>query len=138
METRIAGLGRRLASAVYEGLMVTAILLVASLSFLLASPDAANSPLRPVFQLYLFGVLGLYFTWFWTHGGQTLPMKAWRIRLVNSNGEPVNRGRAWIRFLLAWPAILIAGIGLLWAVIDRERQFLHDRLAGTRIVRVEG
>ena len=133
-----AGLARRLASAVYEALVVAAILLVASLGFLLLRPDAAGSPARPVFQFYLLGVVGLYFTWFWTHGGQTLPMKAWRIRVVKANGHAVDWRTAWIRFALAWPAYLLAGAGVLWALFDRDRQFLHDRLAGTRVVGVTG
>lgn len=118
--------------------MVVAILLVASLGFLLLSPDPASSPVRPIFQFYLLGVVGLYFTWFWTHGGQTLPMKAWRIRVVRANGDAVDWGTAWIRFALAWPAYLLGGAGLLWALFDRDRRFLHDRLAGTRVVCVAG
>jgi len=134
-DTGRAGLPRRLASAVYEVLLVIAILLVAGLAFLMVSPDAATSSVRPLFQLYLLGILGLYFTWFWTHGGQTLPMKAWGIKLVRSDGAPVAGRTAWLRFLLAWPAALLCGGGFLWALLDRDRQFLHDRLAGTRIVR---
>jgi uncharacterized RDD family membrane protein YckC len=132
-----AGLLRRLASLVYECLVVLALLLVASLLFLPASPEAASSPLRPLFQGYLASIIGLYCTWFWTHGGQTPPMRAWKLRLVRRDGGAVTWPQALLRFLLAFPSIGLAGAGLLWALVDRERQFVHDRLAGTRIVRSE-
>jgi uncharacterized RDD family membrane protein YckC len=117
--------------------MVAAILLAASSLFLLLSPNAAATPVRPVFQLYLLGLLGLYFTWFWTHGGQTAPMRAWKIRVVMEDGQPLNWGRAWARFLLAIPGLLAFGAGFAWALIDVDRQYLHDRLAGTRLVRAD-
>jgi len=131
-----AGVLRRVASLVYEGLMVLAILMVASLPFLLAIPDAASGPWRAVFQLYLAGTVGLYLTWFWTHGGQTVAMRAWKIRLARADGTALDWRRACLRCVLAPPSIGIAGIGVLWALIDRDRQFLHDRMAGTLVVRV--
>ena len=75
-----------------------------------------------------------YFLWFWIHGGQTLAMKTWKLRLCESQtgGRPPLR-QLLLRFSLAWPSVLFFGIGLLWALVDRDRQFLHDRLAGTRI-----
>lgn len=131
------GLARRLASLVYESLIVLALLLVAGLLFLLASPDAATTAMRPLFQAYLLAVIGLYFAWFWTHGGQTAAMRAWRLRVLRRDGAPLSWRDAGLRFLLAFPSIGLAGLGLLWALADRDGQFLHDRLAGTRIVRGE-
>ncbi len=83
---------------------------------------------------HLFLVLLVYFCWFWTHGGQTLAMKTWRIRIVEREGRPLQPLRALLRFLLCWPSICLFGVGLLWALIDQDRQFLHDRLAGTYVV----
>ena len=60
-------------------------------------------------------------------------MKTWRIRLVAADGGAVSPGQAILRFVLCWPSLLLAGVGLLWALVDRDRQFLHDRLAGTRL-----
>ena len=99
--------------------------LVGALTRFLASPG--------VLWAHLFLVLCVYFTWFWTHGGQTLAMKTWRIRLVAADGGAVSPGQAILRFVLCWPSLLLAGVGLLWALVDRDRQFLHDRLAGTRL-----
>lgn len=132
-----AGLARRLAGMVYESLIVLALLLVSSLAFLLVSPDAAATAARPLFQAYLLGIIGLYFTWFWTHGGQTIAMRAWRLRVLRRDGEPLSWRDAWLRFGLAVLSVGLVGLGLLWSLVDRNRQFLHDRLAGTTIVRTD-
>jgi uncharacterized RDD family membrane protein YckC len=63
-------------------------------------------------------------------------MKTWRIRLVQANGDTLTFKQAVLRFFLALLGLLLAGAGFWWALVDRDRQFLHDRLAGTRLVRV--
>ena len=136
-----ATLLRRLSSLVYESLIVLALLLLGGLAFLLLLHLAVGRDASAGWPLWLFRgwillVLGVYFGWFWTRGGQTLPMRTWRLRLVGTDGTPVSRRQALLRFLLAWPSILIAGAGLAWALVDRDRQFLHDRLAGTRVVHI--
>lgn len=87
--------------------------------------------------LHLFSVLLLYFGWLWKRQGQTLAMQTWKIRLVSANGKALGSRQIVLRYLLAWPSLLLGGIGLLWALADRDRQFLHDRLAGTRLVRLQ-
>jgi uncharacterized RDD family membrane protein YckC len=63
-------------------------------------------------------------------------MKTWRLRLVDASGRPLRPTQAVLRYLAAWPCVLIGGVGFLWALLDPEKRFLHDRIAGTRIVRV--
>lgn len=118
----------------YESLLLVGVL---ALSFL-----TPNMVIGMLWQVVLPGwaqwlhvaiVLGIYFVWLWHRSGQTLAMKTWRIRIVAHDGAPPSVGRALVRYLLAWPAVL-SGTALLWALLDRDRQFLHDRLAGTRIV----
>ena len=85
--------------------------------------------------VHLFLVLALYFLWFWRHGGQTLAMQTWRLQLVSaSNGGRVSLAQALLRYALCWFSCLCFGASLIWAFFDRDRQFLHDRLAGTRII----
>ena len=116
----------------YESLVLGAVLFVAVLIFiLLRNPQAPGA--MPFFRAYLFLVMAGYFTWFWTHGGQTVAMKTWRFRVLQRDGTPLPFLRAFLRYLLAWISVL-SGIGILWALLDREGQFLHDRLAGTRLV----
>lgn len=137
-----ATLLRRLGSLVYESLIVVALLLLSGLAFLLplhalTGHDASGGWALWLFRAWILAVLGTYFVWFWTRGGQTLPMRTWRLRVVDTRGSPLRLRRALYRYLLAWPSVLAGGAGLAWALVDRDGQFLHDRLAGTRLVRIE-
>jgi uncharacterized RDD family membrane protein YckC len=126
---------RRLASMCYESLLllaVLAVLLILPHVLLGAFAQRLASPI--VVQAHCFVVLLVYFIWFWSNGGQTLAMKTWRIRLVTRAGQAVPPGQALLRYLLCWPSLCLAGAGLVWALFDRDRQFLHDRLAGTQLV----
>ncbi len=84
--------------------------------------------------LHVVLVFGGYFIWYWTHGGQTLAMQTWKLQISTPSGVPPAPTFLVLRYLLAWPSVLFYGAGILWALFDRDRQFLHDRLAGTRIV----
>ena len=122
---------RRLFSMLYEALVMFGVLFTAIMVFMLFR-DPAVPGAKPFFQAYLFLVLAWYFTWFWTHGGQTVAMRAWRLRVERRDGQPLHFAQACLRFALAWLSVL----SILWAFIDRDNQFLHDRLAGTRLVMV--
>jgi uncharacterized RDD family membrane protein YckC len=159
-----AGLARRLASAVYEVLLLAALLFFVNFLLLpLVSPGQAQTaraltmpdlPLRVVLFCAVFAAAALYFVGCWTGGRRTLPMKTWRIHLVDATGGALDYKTALVRYLAAWigPGLALAtyafakpfglgGIALvplalnyLAAFVDPERQFLHDRIAGTRIV----
>lgn len=132
-----AGLRRRLASLVYELLLAFAMAFMAGLLFYGAASERLSGPTRHLFQAYLLAVLGVYFVWCWRRGGQTLPMKTWKLRLVSCDGGAVSVRLACVRYLLACVSVALAGAGFLWALFDRDGQFLHDRIAGTRIVRTD-
>ncbi len=85
--------------------------------------------------LHIVLVLGLYFVWLWRRDGQTLAMKTWRLKLESAiTGGRLSLPQALLRYALSWFSLLFFGAGILWAFFDRDRQFLHDRLSGTRIV----
>ena len=127
----------RLASLVYEMVLLVGILFLAALAFLLVATDASAGWKRALFQLWLLSVLGIYFGYCWTRTGQTLPMKAWRLRVQRADGGGLlNWRQAAFRFVTACWTVAPLGLTFFWALFDRDRQFLHDRLAGTRIVRL--
>lgn len=130
-----AGLRRRLASLSYESLLVLGVLSVAFLLPQLALGMAAGIVLPgPVMVIHVFLVLGAYFIWYWRRSGQTLAMQTWKLKLVAHDGSAPATRQLVLRYCLCWPSLLFYGAGLLWALLDRDRQFLHDRLAGTRII----
>lgn len=127
----------RLASMLYESVLLAGVLAVAFLlPHALLGYFAHYAAAPGTLWGHLFLLLFAYFAWFWLHGGQTLAMKTWRIRLINAQDEPLELWQVILRYLLAWPSLGLAGAGLWWSLIDRDRQFLHDRLARTRLVRV--
>ena len=132
-----AGLGRRVLALIYEALLLVALIFLSSLPFVMIAHEADRAAARPLFQLYLLTVAAAYFVWQWRGGGQTLAMKTWRMRLVTRESSPLSLRHAAGRFLFAVPGALLLGVGFLWALVDREGLFLHDRLAGTKIVRSE-
>lgn len=128
-----ASLKRRLACLLYESLVVFSILLI---GFLL--PQVVLSGFGMVFTprllwAHILILLMIYFMWCWLNGGQTLPMKTWKIQLVGRDGKRIRPTQALLRYLAAWPSTLLL-IGLLWALFDKEHLFLHDRIAGTRLI----
>ncbi|HEY3596064.1 MAG TPA: RDD family protein [Paraburkholderia sp.] len=150
---------RRLATLVYEGVILFGIVFFAGYLFSTLTQQRNGLTHHNLLAAWIGLVIGVYFVWCWTHGGQTLPMKTWRLRVVRArDGAPVSWPRAIVRYGLAWlwflpPLALHPLFGLTvphtllvaaawfvaWAATGRlldDRQFLHDRLAGTRIVTV--
>ena len=161
----MAGLLPRLGAATYEALLVTALVFLTGFLMLpLVSPGNAATatgltvpPVAARVALFcvLFSVAALYFVWSWTGGRRTLPMKTWHIRVALADGTPPDGKTALLRYLAAWigPSLALIGVALLrdrgsstlalglmgfnflWAAVDPDRQFLHDRMAGTRVLR---
>lgn len=128
---------RRLICMLYESFLVFGVAIFASLPLLGVAGFSADGWMRHAYQGYLFLAIGLYFVWCWRQRGQTLAMKTWKLRLVGSGGARITLRQAMLRYACAWPSLLLGGVGILYAYADPERRFLHDRLAGTRIVIAE-
>ena len=151
------GVLRRLACFVYEGVLLFGVWMVAGWLWSALTQQRHALHGRHGLMAFLFIVMTIYFTWFWSHGGQTVAMKAWHIRVVDRHGAELTQRRALARSLLAWiwvvPAtaaawlaglhglgsiigLMIVGV-LAYAALARlqpQRQFLHDMLCGTRLV----
>jgi uncharacterized RDD family membrane protein YckC len=129
------GMLRRLASMLYESILLFAIAFLATWLFQFAAGTLRVEGWRMhVLQLFLLTVFALYFLWCWLRSGQTLAMKTWRIRLVAKAGHArLPPKAALLRFLYAL-LLVPTLVGVLWALVDRDRQFLHDRLAGSLLI----
>lgn len=128
-----AGLARRLAALCYDALLLLALLFVATLPWVLFARGEPLDPLAHVaYRGYLIGVSGLFFGWFWTHGGQTLGMRAWRLRLTGNDGGAVKPRAAAIRFAVGLASLGLLGLGFWWALFGTRRTW-HDRAANTRV-----
>jgi uncharacterized RDD family membrane protein YckC len=137
-EAPAASFARRACALVYEALVLCVLFLAAAVPFVAITHGADAFVTRPLFQAYLVAVAASYFVWQWRRGGQTLPMKTWRLRIVTQAGAALSLRHASTRFLFALAGCVLAGAGFLWALVDREGLFLHDRLAGTKIIMDEG
>jgi uncharacterized RDD family membrane protein YckC len=152
---------RRFACMMYEGVLLFGVVFLAGYLFDTLTQSRNALMLRHGRQAILFVAIGVYFFMCWRKRGQTLPMKTWNIRLVDRNGAAPPAGRLLVRYLLLWPIPLLAALLALaasratgysstdmlivfapftlfiWTWIDRDGQFLHDRLLGTRLVDVQ-
>jgi uncharacterized RDD family membrane protein YckC len=118
----------------YESLLLIGVFAVLIVPlFLLAAMANVLLP-RAVMRVYVFIGLALYFIWHWHGGRQTVAMRTWKLQIATPTGALPPPWRLALRYVLAWPSLLLLGAGIIWALFDRDRQFLHDRLAGTRII----
>lgn len=150
-------LRRRLACLVYEGVLLFGVVMIAGYLFSALTQQTHALKGREALQAFLCLVLGIYFGWFWSRGGQTVAMRAWHIRLVDIEGRPVGQARALARYLASYvwfvPALASASVlhwvdtgalfgwMMLWALayagstrLRPDRQYWHDVLCGTRLI----
>lgn len=133
-----ATLLRRLGAVIYDTVLAGfSIVIVAGI--LSASFTAITGIKLPdVIMIVIYCLMAYgFFTWFWMHGGQTLGMRAWKVRVVSEGGLPLNRQQATSRFMwsiVSWAAL---GIGFLVSLVNADKLAWHDRFSGTRLVRVE-
>ena len=110
-KVKYAGLLRRIAAMAYDGLLLVALLIFATAPVTLFTGGEATRSGNPFVSTWLFMVSFLFFAWFWTHGGQTLGMRAWKIRLQQADGQAVDLWQALLRFMTGLPAWVIFGLG---------------------------
>lgn len=141
---------RRMMAITYESIILFGVIWFADYAFSAVTQFRGElGPLRTAFQVFTTLVLAAYFTFFWSHGRHSLPMKTIAVRVLSLDDQPLSAIHALIRFAaaLAMPiAILAAGkfvsgwfflalpLPLVWCLIDRDHQSLYDRVARTRLV----
>ena len=141
------GFFRRLGAIFYDWMLLIAVILVAVTVFTVAidmlfgsnaSQEVLQDPLvKLLYQLYLLLVAGIFYVWFWTHGGQTLGMKVWKIKIVDNNLGTISFKQAMLRLLYAVISCLPLGLGLFWMLFNPQKQTLYDRWSKTQLVMVE-
>lgn len=164
---------RILAAWIYDFMLLCAVWLLAGVIYIIPAQmflgidSSSNESLStteftgPVFYIYLFIVTWIFFAWFWTHGGQTLGLRTWSLRLQTHDGYAINWMQSLLRFLVAgapwllalflfdqlnkvesmtppfqYLIFLVGCTGLCWIWIDRKKRSLQDIASGTRIVKL--
>ena len=136
-----AGMRRRIAAIIYDLLLLVAITLAYSLivwpirSLFIGSFEGHGTPSAVASTVIMIGwwlALASYFNYCWKKRGQTLAMKAWRLRLQQPDGALLTAKQRWYRALIA-PLSLLSALGLLWCLWDKSGDCLHDKITGTRV-----
>jgi len=126
---------RRLAAMLYDGLLILALLFLATLPFIaLRGGEPVEGDNNFAYQLILCLVIYSFFVGFWVRSGRTLGMQSWRLQLETMDGSKVNFKVATLRFFASLVSLVPAGLGFFWALWDKDRLTWHDRISKTRIV----
>lgn len=128
-ESSSPGLARRLAALTYDTLQVIAVLMLVTLLLALVKLNQG-----PVYQSILLLTTFAFFAKFWRHGGQTLGMKSWDIRIVSNNDQPITLMQCLLRFMAAIPSLLLFGFGYLWMLFDKDKLTWPDRFSDTHLI----
>ena len=134
---RYAGLIRRLLAICYDLFLLIALLFVATAVAMIFNDGKAIEPgqlLYPFYIVYLLVISFGFFGWFWTHGGQTLGMKTWKMKLQQNNGDEITWPLALVRFATAMLSWLAVGLGYLWSLYDPQRRSWHDIATGCVLI----
>lgn len=129
-----ANLFRRLGAMLYDGLLIIAIWMIGTAVLLPFTQGQALNTGLPAYRAYLFLLAFGFYGWFWTHGGQTLGMKTWKLHVVRDDGYQLNWANAFIRFVAALISWLPMGLGFWWSFIEADKRTWHDRLSNSRVL----
>lgn len=162
-----AGIIVRLLASAYEAVLTAALAMAIGFALLpwigthgIPAPEGKialpGTGERVLTLACLLAVFGVYYTWMWSGGRATLPMRTWRLELATTTGMELDARRAMLRYSAWWIAplcalgayvalratagharwaVVLLFLNYAWALIDRDRQYLHDRIAGTRLLR---
>jgi uncharacterized RDD family membrane protein YckC len=129
-----APLWRRLASMGYDCILMLALLIFATSLILPLNQGHAFQPHNWIYRCYLFTLISLFYIGFWAYGGQTLGMRAWRIRVCSRGGHSLSLKQAIVRYIVAIPSILFVGIGFWWSLLVSKGDTCYDRWSHSRVI----
>jgi uncharacterized RDD family membrane protein YckC len=127
------GLLRRLAVMFYDATLLIAVLFTATALILPLNNGDAFTSHHFFLPVYLLIIGFIFYGWFWTHGGQTLGLRAWKLQVQSIEGYPITWKQALIRYFAAFLSWGVFGLGFLWVAFNPEKLAWHDFLSGTKV-----
>ncbi len=125
---------RLFAVIAYDLMLLLSVLLLAGFVAVVFNGGEAIGAKNPVFVVYLLAVSFFFYGWFWTHGGQTLGMRAWKVYLISRSSSDISWKQAAMRFIVAIVSWLCLGLGFYWQWLGKNRQSWHDTASMTRLL----
>lgn len=136
-KTVCVGLIRRLMTIFYDLFLLIAILFVTTVIANFLNRGEAigpDNPYYPFFVLFLLAISFFYYGWFWTHGGQTLGMQTWKMKLISNDHQNVSWRQALIRAIVALGSWCCFGLGFVWSLFNSKKHTWHDILSRSALI----
>ena len=127
---------RHFAAILYDFLLLVTLLFFASFALVVPLGIHPGHDLFILYQGYLLVLSFVFYAWCWTHGGQTLGMRTWKFKVVDTDGSALGWGTALVRFAVALISWIPLGLGYFWVLFDAQSRSWHDIASGTRLVRL--
>jgi uncharacterized RDD family membrane protein YckC len=127
------GFWRCIGAVVYDALLLLAVLFLATALLLPFNAGEAFTSGQIFYPAYLFAISFGFYGWFWTHGGQTLGLRAWKLKLLTPDQKPISWRQAFLRFSAALLSWTLFGLGFMWIMIDKKKYSWHDHLSKTAL-----
>lgn len=127
---------RRLGAILYDFFLLITVLFIASFLVVIPFNIKPENPFFFLYQVYIFIVAFIFFAWFWTHNGQTLGMRTWKIKVVTKDGDSVTWGMCLIRYAVSIISWSIFGLGFLWSLWDKQNRTWHDIVSETKLIKI--
>jgi len=124
-----------LLAMMYDSVILLGLLMMASAVALPFGSENTIAFQNFWFTFWLLLVCFAYLGSCWRYGGMTVGMRAWSLRLVSSDGRIISWPRCFLRFLVALVSVSVLGLGILWALVDRNKRCWHDLAAQTLLIK---
>lgn len=122
-----------MAAILYDFLLLLAVLFLATALLLPFNAGEAFTSGQIFYPVYLSIISFVFYGWFWTHGGQTLGLRAWNIKVLTLDQKPISWYLAFLRFMAALLSWVVFGLGFVWIIIDKNKYSWHDHLSKTAL-----
>ena len=129
-------LPRRVLVIIYDSILLAAVLIFTSLPIIIPFKITIEHTFYPLYIIYIYFVAFIFFAWNWTHGGQTLGLKTWKIKLIADSGKNVTWKQSFLRYIGSLICWLSCGIGFLWCYTNKDRLAWNDIISKTRLTKI--